>query len=355
MPTEITLSPRECKELRNLERELKTSTLPDAVKGRVPNALEGAISEFRSRPANRDGRGVKATQATFILRTTRRVVLAVRHSEGHEDGNIRRQARRAVRACQHLPLDKIAENLKDLHAQLQRSGHRRKVEAERLGARRLHVGENTDLVEVVTSADLASVGRKLDLCVAHPRSSDGKGFHDDLRGGRSKFYVIEHEANPLGLIEVDIRSDEEVAAISAPGNEPFKFKRRFALEILRALGATADYVWAFARCGAFSPYVSGERPVDAGTIEEGGLGRRFRFTAFPDQQMLVVKEQRPRRRRKGHPTCRWSLFKRETVAGSGLAEWSDVSASRKGLSEGQFLELMCRAPGLAKKIGRLFR
>lgn len=352
MLPEITLNPGERKHLRDLKRELKTSTLPDEVKARVPCALEDAVKKFRSRPENRDGRGVKWEKVDFIDQALRRVVLAVQHCDGHDDGNVRHQARTAVRACQHLSLDQIANRLKTLRGQQGKSGHRRKIEAKRKSARRLPIGEGVCLEELVTSPDLASVGRKLGLCVAHPRRSDGRYFHRALRDGESEFWVFEQDANPRGLIEVDVQS-REVAEISARGNEPLKFKRRVGLEILRALDATADRVWEFARIGAFSPYVSGERPVYAGTVE-GDRGRRYRFTAFPSQEMLVVREQRARLGRHGHWTCGWSLFKRETDPDRQLAEWSEVSASPKALSEGQLLALVCRAPRLAKNIGRLF-
>lgn len=204
MLPEITLSPGERKHLRDLKRALKTSTLPDVVKVRVPRALEDAVKKFRSQPENRDGRGVKEKEADFIQKTLRRVVLAVEHSDGHDDGNVRHQARTAVRACQHLSLGQIANRLKTLQGQLGKSGHRREIEAKRKSARRLPIGEGVCLEELVTSADLATFGHKLDLCVAHPRRSDGRCFHRALRDGESEFWVLEQDANPCGLIEIDV-------------------------------------------------------------------------------------------------------------------------------------------------------
>ena len=335
------LSTRESEKLRELERALKASSFPDQVKEEVLSALVRAVGEFRTRPENRDRR-IKKGPLDFIVKTLGRVVLAVVDSDEHLDGNVRRDARKSVRACRHLPLEEIAETLSRLRGQKNASGHRRKNEAIRKRARRHRIDENTELVQICTSDDLASVGRKNDLCVGHPRSPDGKPYHDALRAGKSEFSELERNRKFLAHIEVDSGS-REVLEISGPGNRPVWFSRSVGLGVLSALDATADRVPEFARVGAFSPYLSEEKPVAVAKLVVKEC--QYSFDAFPGQQMLVVVEARKGKR--GLILGR-TLFRRETnVRRSPLARWCRASARRNALSEGQLLEIMFRCPELA--------
>ena len=352
MADKVDLTGRERGQLKDIERALKASEFAENVKERVPGALKRLVGEFRGNADNRNRAGVKPAAAKVIKQTLRRVELAIQDFDSHEDGEVRNKAGKAVRAAQHLSsLEEITGVFKRLQGVKVKSGHRREDAKRKASVPRLSIAKNVELVGVVTSDDLTSVGRELGLCVQHPRG-EGKTYHQALTHGASMFYRFEKKGRPLGLIEVDVAS-KEIAEVSGRSNKQLDFSRRVGLDMLRALGATADGVQEFASRGAFSPYVSEEEPVILATLK-AGPGRRYRIAAFPDKEMLVVREQRSRGRRQGYRTSGWSLFKRRADEDSPLASWFEVSHQWEALSEGQLIELMCRHPRLAREIGSRF-
>ena len=330
---------------------LGQSSAPDKLKERLPRDLGRAVRAFRALPENHGRQGVTRAAARLIRRTLRRIELAIDHGDKHPDGNIRREAWRFVRACQSLPFDRIAQWSSEFRGQLNKAGHRRRERALREAAWRCCLGGSWELVQVTTVAWLRSVGRSLDLCVARCDET-GRHYHAELREGESTFHTLQRDGVPQCLIEVDAATNE-VNAVEGSGDGPVPLTHRRALNILRALGATADGVAAFANVGAFSPYLGAAKAVRLWST----VGRhRYMIDAFPSVPALTIRETPclPSRRARAKRE-RWSLFKPEPARGTQeLAEWREVSDSENCLSEGELLDLLLRDRELSEVVRRIF-
>lgn len=295
--------------------------------------------------------GVTRVAGRLIRRTLRRIELAIGHGDKHPDGNIRREAWRFLRACQSLPFDRIVQRSSEFRGQLNKAGHRRRERALREAAWRCSLGGSWELVQVTTVAWLRSVGRSLGLCVARCDET-GRHYHTALREGGFTFHTLQRDGVPQCLIEVDAATNE-VNATEGSADGPVPLTHRRALNILRALGATADGVAAFANVGAFSPYLGAAKSVRLCST----VGRhRYVVDAFPSVPALVVHEtpclpsRRAREKRE-----RWSLFEPEPTRGTQkLAEWREVSDSENSLSVGELLDLLLHDRELAEATRRLF-
>ena len=330
---------------------LGRSSAPDKLKERLPRDLERAVRTFRALPKNRGRRGVTWTAGRLIRRTLRRIELAIGHGDKHPDGNVRREAWRFVRACQSLSFDRIVQRSSEFSGQLSKAGRRRREKALRETAWRCRLGGSWELVQATTVAWLRSVGRSLDLCVARCDET-GRHYHAKLREGGATFHTLQRDGVPQCLIEVDSATNE-VNAAEGSGGRSVPLSRKRALSILRALGATADNVSAFANVGAFSPYLDAAKSVRLWST----IGHhRYMVDAFPSVAALVVRET-PRLPswRARTKLERWSLFKPEPTDGTQkLAAWQEVSGSTNCLSVGELLDLLLRDRELAEAARRLF-
>lgn len=343
--------PRPIQLYRDIDFVLASSNLPDAMKERLRKDLERAVGrKFGPLPAVL-GREVTPEATGLIRHTLRQVELAIGHADGHPDGEIRREARRFLRACQSVSFDEIVERGKAFRRRLKEAGRRRNERALQAGAHRHRLSERDELVQVMTVGHLVSVGRALDLCVAH-WDHIGCRYHTALREGESTFHTLQRDGVPQCLIEVDVATSE-VNDAEGSGGGSVPLPRRRALNILRALGATADDVAAFANVGAFSPYLGAARAVRLWST----VGRhRYMVDAFPSAAVLVVREtpHLPSRRVRER-LQRWSLFKPEPTRGTQkLAKWREVSGSENSLSVGELLDLLLRDRDLAETTRRLF-
>lgn len=329
---------KEKRHLLEIGTALDKSSLPEQMRERVPPALEKVVEDFRLQPENRNGAGVTREAGKRTVVVLARMGHAIRHAEEHEDAEIRRQARRLLRTAQSETFERIEARAKEFVGLLRECGHRRNERLHREQAHRFGLDDGTELAEVPTLDSLRSVGRKLGNCVAN-RDWDARDYHHRLADGVSKFFTLSKEGEIPCLIEVNVDDNtiEEVSTEFAP-------TRKQALHILEALGATADKESAFADVGAFSPYLSGGTPDARRRVETNG--RRYRIDAFTDQGLVVVRESSLKSGR----VRSWSLFKRETPCGKGLAEWTDV---RDGISLGEFASLLLQ-PKVAAVISRLF-
>ena len=328
--------------LRQIKGALAKSSLPEQMHEPVLEELRRKVGEFRTDTDNRDGRGVTQPAGRRIQNLLTRVLHAIGHAQEHPNGNVRREAKKLVRSCQHESFEQIETRAKRLVGLLRRIGHQRNEELQNTQAARLPLDGGTEIVEVRTVDSLRSAGGELDLCVAK-RDDLARGYHQRLAHGESKFYKLVEGGQAKLLMEVD-KKKNEVSEISARSNGKFELSRKRALRILEAVGATADREPAFADVGAFSPYLSGGKPD--GRIRLTVNGCRYRVDAFAKRRQVIVREQSLSRGR-----VRWSLFQREAPHGEGLVAWKDVYLGGVGL--GQFAELPHHRK-VAAMINRLF-
>lgn len=185
----------------------------------------------------------------------------------------------------------------------------------------------------------------------------GSAYHGALREGDSEFYRLEKEGPAIGLIQTDAET-RSVQETQGRGDRELKLSREEALEVLRALKATADDEPAFSRVGAFGGFLQEPKPTP---IEHDLDEWKYLIGCFPDKKQIVVKRRRP-----AHPEedSSWSLFAapdpmrlrrrrrsaRCSEARSSLASWSAVCCHDGAMTEGEFVDLLLRCPGLAERI-----
>ena len=109
------------------------------------------------------------------------------------------------------------------------------------------------LERVVSAVDLMSIGRQLQLCVAHD-DYIGREYHRRLRRDDSvEFWCLRARA-PLALLEVARGGVDDRSMIveydSASGPEA-RLPRSVLARVARELDASGDEVEAFERVGAF--------------------------------------------------------------------------------------------------------
>ena len=334
-------APTVSRQLAQIAAAIADARVPDALKERLPKALRPAVNRFLEAPGHRGSRAATVAANRLVRRTLRRVELAIGHAERHPDGDVRRQAVRFLRACQSLSFDTIVKRSRRFRGLLNKAGHRRKEQALRAAAWRGHVDEDCELVEVVTVDHLRSVGRSLDLCVAHC-DEYGRSYHSALRTGASSYYVLQEEGKPRWLMQVD-GTLGEVEEIKGGSAGPVSFDQRQGVRILRMVNAHADDICEFASVGAFSPYVAMAKCVRRKSVL---AGHRYTVDAFPDEAAIVVR-QSPRPARSP-----WSLFTRRSADGGQLGCWRE--AYEYGMSEGELVDLLLRDADLAQALRRLF-
>lgn len=221
------LSPKENRLLKQIETALNDDThWPRLVRERVPLALGAAVEQFRTHAKNRNGAGVTRAASQRTQKLLNRVLGAMRHSMEHDDGNIRREAKRLVRSVQNLTFEEIEDRGKRFHGLLLESGRRRNEKQQRNDAWRMTLSDGSELVEVTTVSSLRSVGRQLGNCVAN-LDDRARDYHDAMRNGWSRFFTWHKRDEMQCLIEMDTetRKVEEV-------DDDFRPRRKEAVCIL---------------------------------------------------------------------------------------------------------------------------
>ena len=335
--------------LREFENELRASKFPPEVKERVPIRLRQREAEHRALPKNQDGRGTKHSEKHLVERTLKRLRRAVGHAYAHSDSNVRREARALVRSPQTLAFDKVAQRSSKFVGLLRRAGHRRE-ERRRLVSRPNFSVSGLEVAELVSSDQLRSTGRELELCVARASGLGGR-YHRALRSGNSKFYRLAQEEKAIGLVEVDVDA-MRISDAQGPANGALRLSRKTALDLLRRLEATADYVEAFACVGAFSEFLEGTPIVRRFFC----AGYSYGIWAFPDTKRIALKKTRANGRK-----STWSLFERQDpTMRTGrrrrlprpLGTWEDCCYPDGAMCIGEFTDLLIRCPEIAEIAGK---
>ena len=190
----------------------------------LPAAVERAMQAFEANVASCQVLHDKAKEGTpkamrakankalrnrdAAAETTRRLIIACTQlarlpqwADDHEDGGIRRSAKKLLQGVQSLPLDGIEQRLADIHeAHIARTtgGGRPDIEsAPQVG--RLRVSRFRD------PQTFHRVGLTLNHCYG---SSDGgyqRSYTERLLNGKSEFYLFSHaeSGDPLHVLELD--------------------------------------------------------------------------------------------------------------------------------------------------------
>lgn len=240
---------------------------PSDVKAESTQVLPQRLDEFWREPDNRTQCRVKREASRRVKTALKQLGYAVRRAaDENEDVNIRKEAKKLVRAAPKCEFAQITKKASGFQGKVQASGHRRE-ERKRRENRQEYQTEAFDIIELTSSDQLAEVGRKLELCVAR-RGGAGRVYHDDLRAGDLRFFEIrdKERGTTTALMAVDPKK-QEVMEISGRGNEDFKPSRKQALGILGELVIEANDVETFASVGAFSVFLdprvkSGWIPID---------------------------------------------------------------------------------------------
>ena len=334
--------------LSEIKQRLADSEQPRPVKENVPRKLQERVGTFLNGPENRDGRGVRTKAYKDLLKTLRKFSRAITHAHSHHahshpDGSVRRAASRLVRLPQWKPIEEIEVEATRFTGVLNKAGARRKEKekCQEAEARRIEIDRRWTLVPILSTRQLEAVGKKLALCVGNKRSDWGRGYHDRLRSGSSEFWLLEDEAQPYSLIEVDVEDARVVAEAKAAENEDPKLTHELALKILKALDATADDVDGFANVGAYSLFIPA-RPLPHGRLSHAS--DRYDLWWSPRRKLVAV-----RRKKKGDEA--WSLFRRERT-GDALPTWEPVDYG-EAVSESRFPSLLVLITRRYPILGRL--
>ena len=321
--------------LSEIKQRLVDSEQPQPVKENVPQKLRERVETFLKKPKNRDGRGVNAKVYKDLLKALKRFSGAIAHAHSHPDGSVRRAARRLVRLPQWKPIEEIQVEARRFTGVLIKAGATRNEREKRQEAEagRIEIDRRWTLVPILSTRQLEAVGKKLSLCVGNKRSDWGRDYHDRLRSGSSEFWLLEDKSVPYSLIEVDVEDARVVAEAKAAENEDPELTHELALEILKALDATADDVDCFASVGAYSLFIP-TRPLPNGRLSHAG--GHYDVWWSPRRKLAAV-----RRKRRGDEA--WCLFRRERT-GVELPKWEAVDYGN-AVSESQwpsFLVLFVR-------------
>lgn len=342
--------------------------IPAVQQSKIARLLPTRLRNYRSRPGNRDGRGVKHAVNEQIAKTFTQLRYALRHIQTHADGNIRREARTLVRSLQSDAFEEVSRRASRYIGAVNRAGHQRKERA-RLNNRAITLVDDLLVTQLNSSDQLSAVGRQFRNCVASKR---GWG-HEYLRSGETEFYLIERTGEPIALMEVHAES-REISQIAGPENDDVRLTRRQALGICRALDVSGDDEPTFTQVGAYRMFRDGD-PFHTGWLAAGERKCKLYTVTTTHgsraQRELVVR---------WHPattldedTSTWSRFTRTVARGPSVTgfggtnpeplrapprrrprrrrrgyqgEWSAMDCHEQAMSEGELLELTLRAPAV---------
>lgn len=95
--------------LRQFAATLEKSDFPEPVKRGARCGLSLRAREFLGHPENRGQRRIRRVPVRRVRKTLKHITHAVRHAhrdDGHEDANVRTEAKELVRSAQYYSLEK---------------------------------------------------------------------------------------------------------------------------------------------------------------------------------------------------------------------------------------------------------
>ncbi len=316
------------------------SALPERIgdKIRLLSAVEGGrelekrIRTFCEDPENRNGRGVKTCAIDLVCKLLDHLSTCDQQSKSNPDPQIRQQAAKVLRGVRAQSLEQLLPATSRMRGAINKAGRRRNIEKARARAACFELGNDHTLRQVMTSECLTSVGKSLDLCVAHPKGL-GEGYHRALRAGTSQFFTLEKGEKPYALLTINAKSREIREMEARGGKTPKRMTLKLALAILNHLDANADDCEAFTGLGAFACFRGG-RPKASPISTSAGVLKIWRTGTA-----AIVSVRRPDRTR-----LHWNKYRLED---DGLNEsWG----SRHALTVDELANIMLRDRVAAMKI-----
>ena len=299
------------KELEETKARWPTLDLGSGPSAAMPTHLADAINEYCARAANRDGRGVRSATVAKVRKTLRHIRSAAGRTTatGTQEAQ---EARKFLKSLYHLrDFEAMVERARVYAGCVQKLGrhrarHRAVCDAARVGLGEADPFGKVRLERVVSVADLMSIGRHLQVCLAR-NNHVGRDYHHRLREkDTTEFWQI-GASEPLALLEVARDGPGKRGVIMEWGTredpEP-ALPRSMLVRVLRELNASGDDIDAFARVGAFWTLRQSRRPTG---IVEVGISR-YRVWRFRDEVIIHARVEHRGGRRIG-----WSRFMREEV------------------------------------------
>lgn len=238
--------------------------------------------------------GKKRTPAKVIRqghKTVKHLRCTVSHLK-HQDGNVRRDARRLLRSITHpqVSFKEISRHASRLAGLVQKAGRRRADERREAAARSINVGHRYLLEEITSKRKLRSTGRSLGNCLGDPPPLHM--YWSQIKEGDIEIWRVlqrtkDDDWKLRGLVETWTWG-RTIGQCQGPKGKPLKLKRKVAKHILRALNASGDDAKSFVRVGAFTAFL-GDRPK----VEPLEVGDRLvSMWRYPDQIILMAQDRR---------------------------------------------------------------
>lgn len=302
---------------------------------RATSKLQRKIEEFHEAPENRDGRGVKTQVKQISTKTLKHLVRAQKICETDSDPQIRKLARRLVKASYHVNFEMLVELARTFCGQVNKH-----TETVRERKRREHmrevipVSERHTVEKITTSKFLKSVGTKLHNCLRHPRG-DGGRYHHLLRNGMSEYWLLSKRSAPLCVIEIDTLKRTIETCEGIGGSTP-ELSRSLALNICEKLEVSGDDAEAFAQVGAFRIFQHVNEISDPLEIK---LENRI-LKIWVNESELVIKDRSTKSEKE-----QWSKF--EKTDGHYSSSWMSE------MNEGELLTLAIKFDELRNVLQRV--
>ena len=278
----------------------------------MPRNLVSAINKYCQLAVNRDGRGVTSATVAEVRTTLRHIRSALRKASSGRNGPAGPAAKKLLKSLHHeSDFEVMAERARAYAGRLQRLGRRCARRSAVCPEHSVCLGQTSGLgtvhlTRVVSVARLMSVGRHLELCVAH-EDSVGREYHHRLRSGESAFWQIRTE-KPLALLEVSIGADGDPGKIiecEAGRVDDLNLPRAMLLRILCETHASGDETHDFSRAGAF--WALRHSPSYAAKFKVGPA--RYHVWRFPEEVVIRASAAT----KKGRRRVRWWRFIRARI------------------------------------------
>ena len=290
----------------------------------------------------RDGRGTTAEAIKQAFNGCVRFEKVLHARSHHSDSEIKRMAKKVVKAVRHENFPEILRRLSKFHGRLSRAGRHLAEQRRQDDEQVVELNQQFELRELRSVTSLRRVGRTLGICVK--KESWAREYLADPDAKMWKL-VDREPQRPLCLLKVNTTTREIVELEGEGGSTP-RLKRRLAFEILKALGVSGDDERAFAQVGAFQAFLSGGLTT-AEPIEAEGSSHWVWSLRGGDE--VVIATKRPDKRK------RWSRFLRSDAETVGHRRRRHRRGGFVGgfwnhLSESELLALVIDHPSFAERL-----
>ena len=314
----------------------------------IPRRTVATIDEFGSRKENQDGRGIKSGIVKEVETTLRHIKSAVKKYSDDKDP-LTYDARVFLKSLSHArQFEELEEIARQFAGAVQKRGKR---EARRtlICKPKEHVvgnrfGRSIIIRRICSREELRSVGRQLELCVAH-NDSIGRMYEQELITLEKEFWAVEFGSKLNSLLSVENNgSERQVSEFEGengcdPELEGSEFSATVLRRILRCLDADGYEHCTFLHVGAFKSLIpatarSQYQDVTISANKHEGYYRVWRF----QEEIIVARTKRQTKALLPSQNVEWSHFVRDTRDN----EWD--SSYHSAMSLNVLFELMIQSP-----------